>query len=125
MSKLAAEIMAGRHDDDLTTIAKALAERLTADTVDAHWVGKIGDDTFTRSDLTFGALRRFEQATGKNVNRVDVLDMSATDQAVLAACWRWANNGKDWEKALDEVDAMRADDIDFDILIEPTPPKDV
>ena len=124
-SKFVAEILAGRHDEDLNNIAVAVFERTKADEIDAHWVGKVGGDTFKRSDLTFGALRRFEQVAKKNINHVDVFDLTATEQALLAACWLWTQSKDlEWEAAVDKVDSMKSGEIEFDLLIEQTPPKD-
>lgn len=117
MSKVATEILAGRHDADIRAISEALVARIQGDEIDAYWVVYVGDDKFTRSDLTFKDLRRFEKLTGQNSMLVNMLEASAEHLAIMCSCWL-ASQGTPIDEAQKLVDDMAAGDIRTDIEYE-------
>lgn len=122
MSKIAAEILDGRHDVDLNDIVQAVAKRLEADTVDRQIVVKVRDDEFQTTDLTYGALRLFEtKANLRNVlYGLDLPDLGAQRLTLLIAAWFWDSNGHDWDAALEQADALKPKEVEVDIRIEAT-----
>lgn len=123
-SKFIAEVLAGRHDASLKDLADALSERLTTDTIDAKWVCRVGEESFTISDLTYRAIRLFEEATKVNINRVDLVGLSGTNTGWLVAAY-WASRDDEREgsmkRAMDRVDELAGDAIRFDIAVEVKP----
>lgn len=119
MSKIAAEILAGRHDDDINIISEALVERLKADTVNQHWVVRIDGESITYKDITWGTWRRFEKLSRIDNARFlfDANTCNAEQLVCFIACWK-VQNGAKWEDALAEVDKLGHDAIETDIEIE-------
>lgn len=120
MSKLPAEILAGRHDDELTAIAEALTERIKADEVDAYWVIRLKDGpTISYKNIKWGTWTRFEKRSdiGNARFNFNALGCTADQIAVFLACWK-EQEGADYDKALAEVQDWGHDAFEADIEVE-------
>jgi len=127
-NKFLAEILDGRHDEQLKALADALGERLNSDTVDGRWCCEVTEggelESFTIQDLTYRAIRVFEQATKRNINQVDLTGLSGSDTAwLVAAYWASRDTERDGaaDRAMQRVELLPGDAIVFDIDIEASP----
>ncbi len=120
MSKLPAEILAGRHDDELTDLAEALTERLKADEVDTYWVIKFKDGpTISYRDIKWGTWLRFEKRSDISNARFNFNALSCTAEQIITfiACWK-EQEGAKYDKALAEVEGWGHDAFEADIEAE-------
>lgn len=111
IAKVTAEILAGRHDSELTDLLKAVRARVDAETALAYrWKITLDDDEWTEDEVTLGEVQVVEKITG-----LSWLQLSPLNSARQLAAYLFARftriNGMSTEDAQARVDAMTVEEL--------------
>lgn len=105
IGKVRAEILSGRHDQDLSGLVQAVRERVRQEqTLAWRWKITLGDDEWTEETVTLAEIQVVEKVTGKSW-----LELNPTTSAVHLAAYMYAHlvrGGTSDDEARRVVDSM-------------------
>lgn len=111
VTKMAAEIMAGRHDGDLQAITDAIRHRVKDGATSFRWKITLGDDEWTEETLTLGEVGWVERITGKTWLDVGRPGETGAVTAAYVVAHYISVGGMEYDAAREKVAGLNAGDV--------------